>query len=129
MNILSKYYEKDNLRQNRECVIILEGIDDIFFISKLIENLDANPNYVGLVQVGGTTRFKERLELFFKQPHFTQGKNKSVAIICDSDNNHLKKQNNQHHSPVNIPLTKKVQKLVYLLYRNQKIMVIWKNFA
>lgn len=40
---------------------------------------------IGLVQVGGTPRFEKQLNFFFKSANYTQGKIKSIAIICDSD--------------------------------------------
>lgn len=85
MNIIKDYDVKDDKNEDKECVIILEGMDDIYFIKKLLSNLSADHQKIGLVQVGGTPRFEKQLNFFFKSANYTQGKIKSIAIICDSD--------------------------------------------
>lgn len=98
MGVTTEYYKENNASQNCEFVIILEGNDDVYFISKLMPILEADPNRVGLVQVEGNNNFQERLVLFFKNPSITQGKTKSVAIICDSDNNPEEIENKIHEA-------------------------------
>lgn len=42
MNIIKDYDVKDDKNEDKECVIILEGMDDIYFIKKLLSNLSAD---------------------------------------------------------------------------------------
>lgn len=91
MSVKTAFYDQENnsKNENKKCVILLEGLDDIYFISKLLLELKANPDEVGLMHVEGNSNFSSRLPLFFKKsPGFTQGKNQSVAIICDADDSY-----------------------------------------
>jgi hypothetical protein len=87
MAIETPYFLKNNQSQNNSRLFIVEGTDDALFISSLLEAAGADPSNVGIVQVEGTGKFPSQLKLFLKSPSYTQGINKSIAIICDADEN------------------------------------------
>lgn len=84
------YYSKKKQRQDLPCIIFVEGQDDAYFLSSLLEEIGAKPTEVGIVGVDGKENFSSHLRGFLKSPNFTQGKVKSVAIICDADSCPLK---------------------------------------
>lgn len=79
------YYSKNKQRQDRPCIVFVEGQDDAFFLSTLLKELNADPALVGIVDVEGKENFESHIKGFLKSPNFTQGKVKSIAIICDAD--------------------------------------------
>ena len=85
MAVETAYFSKSNARQDSSCLIIVEGKDDALFVSALLEDMQADPSQVGIVEVEGNANFPSRLKGFLKSSSFTQGKNKSIAIICDAD--------------------------------------------
>src|SRR5689334_10738373 len=82
------YYQKDNVRQDRPCVIFVEGDDDAFFVSALLEELGVDTAEVGIVVVGGNNNFATKVKLFLKSARITQQLTTSIAVICDADDNH-----------------------------------------
>jgi hypothetical protein len=81
------FFSDDNSLQDRESIIFVEGVDDAYFISTLLLELQADEDKVGILKVDGTGNFPRALRAYFKSPNFSQGKNKSIAIICDADEN------------------------------------------
>ena len=87
MAIETAYFSADNKRQNSECVIFVEGVDDAYFLSKLLAEIGADPSKNGIVEVGGKTNFSSRLRAFLKSSNFTRGVIKRLIIVCDADAN------------------------------------------
>lgn len=87
MSVVTDFYSDGREKQDRECVIFVEGTDDALFLSSILEAIGANSGKVGIVAVGGKEKFQSALTLFIKGSAFRQGGSKSVAIICDADEN------------------------------------------
>lgn len=85
MSIETSYFSEGKARQNSHCVILVEGKDDALFLSAVLTDIGADPNLVGIVDVEGNSKFPSELRSFLKSPSFTQGINRSVAIVCDAD--------------------------------------------
>lgn len=85
MSFDTPFFSEDNSRQNRPCVVFVEGQDDAFFLSALLAEIAADPLTFGIVQVKGKEKFPAHLGGFFKSPNFTQGVTKTVLIVCDAD--------------------------------------------
>lgn len=81
----TRFFSKNNQRQNRSCVIFVEGQDDAFFLSAILEEMHADPEKIGIVQVEGKENFPPRLKTFLKSSNFTQGIVQTIAIVCDAD--------------------------------------------
>lgn len=83
----TRFYSKKNQRQNRSCVVFVEGQDDAVFLSTLLDEINADPEKIGIVEVEGKENFPPRLRSFLKSSNFTQGVVKTIAVVCDSDEN------------------------------------------
>lgn len=81
------YYKKAAGRQNSQSVIFVEGPDDAHFLSRVLADLGADQEVIGIVDVEGKANFVPRLRTFLKSPAFTQGRVRTVVIICDGDEN------------------------------------------
>lgn len=88
MVVAARFYEKDNRAQNRETVFFVEGTDDATFLEELLGSLGADPMKVGIVTVGGNTKFVQEISAFVsKNPAITQGRIKALGVVCDADSN------------------------------------------
>lgn len=76
-------------RGDREKLIFLEGTDDALFFDHILTAMNANPEQVGLVTVGGKGEFIAKVKGFRKTPNFTQGKTKGILAVRDADNDFL----------------------------------------
>jgi predicted ATP-dependent endonuclease of OLD family len=86
----TRFFLKNNQRQNSSCVIFVEGQDDVFFLSAILEEINADPKTVGIVEVGGKENFRPRLSTFLKSSSFTQKIVNTIAIVCDADSDPIK---------------------------------------
>lgn len=87
MSTETAYFKSEKKYQNREHIIAVEGNDDAILISNLLEKIKANPEKIGIIDVGGNSNFQSFLSSFFLSPGYTSRQNKSLSIICDADNN------------------------------------------
>lgn len=87
MSLKTPFFTKGNARQNSSYLIFVEGQDDAFFLSALLNEIGADPSKTGIVEVEGKENFSTRLKMFLKSPNFTQGVNRTIAIVCDADGN------------------------------------------
>lgn len=87
MSLITPFFAKGNSRQNSASLIFVEGQDDAYFLSALLTEIGADPKTTGIVEVEGKENFPTRLKLFLKSPSFTQGVNRTIAIVCDADSN------------------------------------------
>lgn len=72
-------------RADRDKLIFLEGTDDALFFDHLLTGMNADPEQVGLVTVGGKGEFIAKIKGFKKTPKFTQRKTKGILAIRDAD--------------------------------------------
>jgi len=77
--------KNNNTRNDREKLLFIEGTDDAYFLDRILANVNADPDYVGLVTVGGTGQFLSNIKSFSKSSQFTTGKNKGLVIVRDVD--------------------------------------------
>ncbi len=69
----------------------------------------ADPLKTGIVEVQGKENFSSHLQMFFKAPSFTQGINRTVAVVCDADDDPKKRE-----AEINVVLTSAQQPNVTL---------------
>lgn len=87
MPITTKYYSGKPDKQELECVIFVEGPDDAYFVSSLLEDLNADPTKVGITSVEGKANFQSAIGFMVKGSAYKRGAVKSFVIICDADEN------------------------------------------
>ena len=86
----SDYFVHSTIRRPPEsfdfpCIVIVEGVDDCWFIGKILEDQDVDPSIVRVVPAQGVDQIAGVLELIFKSRPFKQRSIRKCAIIFDSD--------------------------------------------
>ncbi len=82
------YFKINKGRVASKHLIVVEGSDDAIFISEILKSIKANPDDVGIIDVGGNVNFDRDLRNYFKSSSYFEGKNKTLSIICDADDDH-----------------------------------------
>lgn len=72
-------------RLDAETVILVEGVDDGYFLDEVLASIGANPSQVGVCLADGKEKMHVLLKAVLKSPSFTTGKIRRYAVIRDVD--------------------------------------------
>lgn len=72
-------------RLDAETVILVEGVDDGYFLDTVLTSIGSNPDKVGVCLADGKDKLPILLKAVLKSPWFTSGKIKRYAVVRDVD--------------------------------------------
>lgn len=81
------FFDRKHQRQDRESIVLVEGVDDAYFLDHLLSEIAADPQKVGICHVGGTSKFEEFLAAVLKSSAFVTGQVTRYVIVRDADDN------------------------------------------
>ena len=79
------YFDKSKKTIERRTVFIVEGLDDAFFLDKILAEASANSADVGTTSLDGKDNLEARLSLFLRGSPVTRGITKNYALVLDAD--------------------------------------------
>jgi hypothetical protein len=80
-----RFFEGPKGRLARERLLIVEGQDDAYFVDRLLADMGASVDEVGVVYLEGKTKLQANLTSLLKSSHYRSGKVSIFAVVGDTD--------------------------------------------
>lgn len=96
------YFDKSNDKSKsgagKEIVFFVEGIDDAFFMDRLLRETKVSPARVGIVYLEGRDNLERNLRIFLRTRPVAQGDVRRYALVLDADDDPEKTVSRVHAS-------------------------------
>ena len=79
------YFDSEDNILSRECILIVEGVDDASFLECLLKDIGADPARVSIAVAKGKDLLGSLVGAMLKNHAFTSGVTRTYAVIRDAD--------------------------------------------